>query len=382
MMAQIRDVGDGIRGGTYTMTAPVITGGSITGATFTGNTFSNPVITGVSTFAAGTVSAPAITTTGDTNTGIYFPAADTIAFTEGGVESMRVTSAGDVGIGTNSPSSILHIFDNVAVFTIEGQSTSSASIQFRTNSNDRYKIATPDSSADLAFYSSGTTERMRITSAGNVGIGTNSPTTALTVAGVGRFLSGTEGTQIGHNGTIGYIETSGNSATPIGFYNGGAERMRIDASGNLMLGTTTSGVAGGLTIASGKYIYSVGTYANTSGSAANMGVAVDGSFFRSTSSLKYKKDVENATYGLAEVLKLRPVTYKGKSETDGDKVFGGLIAEEVHEAGLTEFVQYAEDGSPDALAYGNMVSLAFKAIQEQQTIINDLKARIETLESK
>jgi hypothetical protein len=46
MMAQIRDVGDGIRGGTYTMTAPVITGGSITGVALTGNTFTSPVISG------------------------------------------------------------------------------------------------------------------------------------------------------------------------------------------------------------------------------------------------------------------------------------------------------------------------------------------------
>jgi hypothetical protein len=95
--------------------------------------------------------------------------------------------------------------------------------------------------------------------------------------------------------------------------------------------------------------------------------------------LKYKTDVQNATHGLAEVLQLRPVTYKGKN--DGNKIFGGLIAEEVHEAGLTEFVQYAEDGSPDALAYGNMVSLLTKAIQEQQALITTLTARITALES-
>ena len=126
-MSQIRDVGDGIRGGTYTMTAPVITGGSITGVALSGNTLTNPVITGgsinntpigattantgafttlgatgVATFSAGTVSAPAITTTGDTNTGIFFPAADTIAFTEGGVESMRINASGQVGVGTST----------------------------------------------------------------------------------------------------------------------------------------------------------------------------------------------------------------------------------------------------------------------------------------
>ena len=48
---------------------------------------------------AGTVSLPAITTTGDTNTGIFFPAADTIAFTEGGAEAMRIDSSGNVLVG-------------------------------------------------------------------------------------------------------------------------------------------------------------------------------------------------------------------------------------------------------------------------------------------
>ena len=45
-------------------------------------------------------------------------------------------------------------------------------------------------------------------------------------------------------------------------------------------------------------------------------------------------------------------------------MFGGLIAEDVHDAGLTEFVQYDKDNQPDALAYGNMVALCVKSIQE------------------
>ena len=51
---------------------------------------------------AGTVSAPSIYPTGDTNTGIFFPAADTIAFTEGGVESMRIDTSGNLLVGTTS----------------------------------------------------------------------------------------------------------------------------------------------------------------------------------------------------------------------------------------------------------------------------------------
>ena len=97
-----------------------------------------------------------------------------------------------------------------------------------------------------------------------------------------------------------------------------------------------------------------------------------------TSSLRYKNTVNDATHGLTELMTLRPVTYKGNN--DGDTVFGGLIAEEVHDAGLTEFVQYNDDGAPNALAYSNMVSLCIKAIQEQQATILALTARITVLE--
>jgi hypothetical protein len=54
--------------------------------------------TGTSTFAAGSAAAPSIAPTGDPNTGIFFPAADTIAFAEGGVEALRITSTGAIAI--------------------------------------------------------------------------------------------------------------------------------------------------------------------------------------------------------------------------------------------------------------------------------------------
>jgi hypothetical protein len=56
----------------------------------------------------GSASTPAVQGT-DTNTGIFFPAADTIAFGEGGSEAMRIDSSGNVGIGTSSPGNKLDI---------------------------------------------------------------------------------------------------------------------------------------------------------------------------------------------------------------------------------------------------------------------------------
>ena len=182
------------------------------------------------------------------------------------------------------------------------------------------------------------------------------------------------------------------SGTRLEFWTGNsnadiAERMRIIADGSVLIGTTTGSeklvVSGNFNATTG--IKSLGVYNNTTGTGANLVVDSAGGFARSTSSRRYKNTINDATHGLTELLKLRPVTYKGNN--DGDTVFGGLIAEEVHDAGLTEFVTYNDDNEPDALAYGNMVSLCIKAIKELsakndalETKNDALEARIKTLE--
>jgi hypothetical protein len=115
---------------------------------------------------------------GNSTTGNCFLSFLTNAFGSAATERLRIDSSGNVGIGTTSADSILHIKGSVAVLTVEGTATSSASVQFKTNTLNRYKIATPDSSADLAFYSSGTTERLRIDSSGNLLVGKTSPSTS------------------------------------------------------------------------------------------------------------------------------------------------------------------------------------------------------------
>jgi trimeric autotransporter adhesin len=216
----------------------------------------------------------------------------------------------------------------------------------------------------------------------NTSVGTSAlayNTTASNNTGLGYragYLStGSYNTFVGNDS--GYSMTTGTKNTIIGRYDGNTGGLDIRTSSNNIVLSDGDGNPR-VWINNSGYIHSLPTYNNTTGSGANLHVESSGQFVRSTSSLRYKNTVNDATHGLTELLALRPVTYKGNN--DGDTIFGGLIAEEVHDAGLTEFVQYNDDGEPDALAYGNMVSLCIKAIQELSAKNDALTARITALE--
>ena len=77
---------------------------------------------------------------------------------------------------------------------------------------------------------------------------------------------------------------------------------------------------------------------------------------------------------------LRAVYYEGKGEIDEGKRFAGFVAEEVYDAGLTEFVVLDEEEKPDALHYGNMTALLVKALQDAAQQIDILTTRVAALE--
>jgi hypothetical protein len=430
--------------GTANVSTLVVTGNqtSLGNVAITGNISANIV-----TVAAGAVGTPSITTTGDTNTGIFFPAADTIAFAEGGAEAARFDSSGNFCLGTAavltsgklslqadlSAVNAMTLRDSGTTYGVSSYYTLYQNSAGSTVGGIGHTAITSlgiNATTDLQFFTAAT-ERARINSSGNVGIGTSSPSDKLTVISAGTQVGSTNFRNIARIGLatndasvlLGYDVSAGSAILastnnyPIAFWTSiagtYAEKMRIDSSGNVGIGTTatagqqlTIASSGSSSAANAFYVYNstpvalftirndgaifsgtapASPYNLTTASAANMFVDSSGVVYRSTSSLRYKENVQDYGKGLSDIAKLRPVTFNTKpkdtDENSDTHTYAGFIAEEVDAAGLTEFVQYNNEGQPDALAYPNMVALLTKAIQEQQALITALTARITALES-
>ena len=170
----------------------------------------------------GTAAAPALRGT-DTNTGIFFPAADTIAFAEGGVESMRIDSSGNVGIGTSSPTAGVSFNTNTRILGIAGSAGASAlSYGAIALQNNRATATVSDTIGSLGFLSANDTAPLK--------------------AEISSVLKGSGGVTGGFGADLVFSTRTDNSASV-------TERMRIDSSGNLLLGTTATRTFAGVTAA-------------------------------------------------------------------------------------------------------------------------------------
>jgi hypothetical protein len=192
------------------------------------------------------------------------------------IERLRIDSSGNVGIGTSSPAEELHIAAAIPTIRLEDTDDSSyGEILYNTGSGGlllRSDQSNSAASASNIIMQVDGTERMRITSAGNVGIGTSSPDYRLDVesaSGIAlQAISGTGGiAALFKNNSSGTaaIEFAGTTTTNnvrIGAFGdvftlntGGSERARIDSSGNLLVGKTATsfGTAGVVAYADGGF---------------------------------------------------------------------------------------------------------------------------------
>jgi len=298
----------------------------------------------------GSAATPAIRGT-DANTGIFFPAADTIAFSEGGVESMRIDSAGNVGIGTSSPAVRLA----GTVLSINGVSQSS------------FELLNNGSSAGEIFSTSS-----------------------------GTFLNEWR-------------------ALPLIFRtNGGTEAMRIDSGGNLLVATTSSGYTAKFAIKTANTTGAVAAFYGTAASdQALAGLVVakysndsstsqifhkftinnDGAgcgqingngasqaAFGSFSDSRLKQNIVDLPSQLANITALRPVEFDYiESEGGGHQI--GFIAQEMQEV-YPDAVGERADGMLTVTGWSKTEARLVKAIQEQQTLIENLTTRLNALEGK
>jgi len=364
-------------------------------------------------FADGSAAAPSITNDGDTNTGIFFPAADTIAFSEGGVEAARFDSAGNLGLGV-TPSAWGSTSKAIQFSTgaFEARSASLASV---TNAyfnagwlyygTGRATLYNQTDGQHVWYNSaSGTagnaitfTQAMTLDASGRLGIGTTSPQEKLQLEGSGsqymRVKTTTTNADIYFgitSSSVGYVGTGGSD--PLAFYTGGAERARIDSSGNFTVGATAGswGSASGNQVSpsfqqinkydgsSGDQFVAFSRNSSTIGSITQNGTT--GVLYNTSSDYRLKDITGPITGAEAKnfIMALKPK--QGTWKADGSK-FVGFLAHEFQEVSPSSV-----SGVKDAVdADGNPIMQAMQASSSEVmanliAYVKELEARIAALE--
>jgi len=383
----------------------------------------------------GSAATPAIRGT-DANTGIFFPAADTIAFAEGGAEVARFDSAGNFGLGV-TPSAwgtsfkVLQFANAASIGSSNDPTLQITQNGFYNGTNWIYSTTAPVSNY---YQSAGThvwrnapsgtagnaitfTQAMTLDASGNLGVGTTSPASKLNVADTSTNCTVTvtnsaSNFQVQSNANDGYFNLNGSgniifrSGTP-----SVTERARIDSSGNLLVGTTTNSLGGKVT-SNGVATIGGGCFAATGfGDAIGYGmryqqsttngvpvqflnsggtqigtISTTGSAtsYVTSSDYRLKEDIQPMVGALSVIEQLNPVTYKWKADgSDGQGFIAHELQAVIPDAVSGEKDAVNEDGSinPQGIDTSFLVATLTAAIQEQQALITQLTARITALES-
>jgi len=324
-------------------------------------------------------------------------------YTNGNNERLRVTSAGNVGIGTSSPGQALSVeSSSVGVtrvsITNTGNAAAGAGVQLVTkNGATQVSNATlrTDNAGNFSIFSgtTGETERMRIDSSGNVGIGT---TTAPGSNGKGIAIyqsdyprltfrnsttgdGATDGTQFAGVGADFEIYNKENGFIAFGTNN--TERMRIGSDGNVSIGTTSTGGNAAIVLSTSSFTIGIKHFASD-GQTSNsfeVGGSLVGSITHTTTTTAYntssdarlKENIADAEDAGAKVDAIQVRQFDWKA--DGAHQDYGMIAQE-----LLEVAPEAVSGDPESddmmgVDYSKLVPMMLKEIQS-------LRARVAQLE--
>jgi hypothetical protein len=359
---------------------------------------------------------------------IFRPADNTMAFSTNGGERMRIDSSGNVLVGGTS--SVYNAANRVSL-EVNGATNSILALN-AGGAAGSYLYHSTGSNLDLfntqngwLRFATNDTERMRIDASGNVGIGTSSPSNALDITRPSGTKTAIRLLQTGYESWEVGIPASNTALT---FANSGSERMRIDSSGNLLVGTTTladvnniitnhlfegaNSTAGNAAV--GVY-NSTGTancpafnvlnrdastdttnrfvqfYANvtSSGATAMGGIVGNGASNVQFATLSDEREKENITpvnNVLDKLMNLNVVSFDWKK--NDEHVKAGFIAQNVEEH-FPEYVieniandgEESRKGTTGGMSAGYIAVLT-KAIQEQQTQIDALQSEINLLKGE
>jgi hypothetical protein len=200
----------------------------------------------------GSAGTPSLKFTGDTNTGIYSPGADQVAVATNGTGRLFVDATGNIGVGAAATAN--------GVLRLNVASGNNANLVFSENNTDRYILGQVTGDNALRVYDIvAASERLRITSAGLVGIGSSSPVSTLDAAG-DISITGNENylylystALVGSNARarIRAVGSGGGSGYGGDFRvstrkqdnNWNTDAFVVDSSGNVGIGTTSPGTA-------------------------------------------------------------------------------------------------------------------------------------------
>jgi hypothetical protein len=360
----------------------------------------------------GSAATPAIRGT-DANTGIFFPAADTIAFAEGGAEVARFDSSGNLGIGA-SPSYRLDV--NATSFIAASVSTS-----YSGAGNIRIADASTTSASapyigsvgnNLTFGRLGTAEYARIDSSGNVGIGTSTVATNFRAQFLGTAGSNTSAASSGTTqaaSAVLRLQAGGGFTGTLDIGQGGGTGSWLQSADTTNLATTyplllnpVGGdvIVGGTSTSSNESTYQGGgvftsrrassagtTHANFLNGGSVVGSITSNTtttFYNTTSDYRLKENATPVTTGLQTIAALNPVNFDWVSNRVADT---GFLAHEF-QAVIPNCVMGTKDaidanGNPvyQQIDRSGAIPFLVAAIKEQQALITALTARITALET-